>query len=279
MTDNSITMNVYFYTFHRSQTGEYLYNRLKAKLIQNVGDIPTDKLSDKDVLIRWGRSDNEWLDKKFTRVFNKAEAIHSVYDKAGFLVKCSRNGIRVPKVWFNPNDISRFPVIGRKTNYHSHGNWIFFIRNPRRLKVAGKRHHYLEFIRGTIELRVHVIGSKVIRISRKVPNPEFIGKINKRIRSHKRGWVYQDDFRFVENNSKLIHEVNHQVLNAMKLSRLTFGACDVIVRDFDNLPYILEINTAPHLNKYGRRLYEKHIRELIGKKQRRWFREEGIDEI
>jgi len=269
-------MKVYFLTFHKSKTGEYLFNRLNAELIQDPRDIPIDEISTSDVLIRWGRKDAIHLDSKFSKVLNKAGALEAIHNKAGFLLDCRRNGVRVPKIYLSPDEIDKFPVFGRKHNYHSHGNWLFFIRNPRRLVVAGKRHHYVEYIRCEIELRVHVIGNNVVRISKKIINPEFEGKINNRIRSHKRGWVYVDDFDFISDNKDLIHEVKHQVLNAFKLTQLDFGACDVIVNYTNNLPYILEINSAPHLNKYGRRLYERHLRELIGKPQRRWFRQEGL---
>jgi len=272
-------MEIYFYTFGISKTGELLYNRLKSHLIQHASDIPLDDITERDVLIRWGRSDCSYLDNRFSRVFNSAGSLSTVHNKAGFLLHCYRNDIRVPRVFLSPEEITKFPVIGRKHNYHSHGNWCFFIRHPRSIRRAGNRHHYVEFIRGSVELRAHVIGDKVVRISRKVPNPEFTGKFNKRIRSHKRGWVYIDDFDFIDDNSHLIHEVKHQVLNAFKLSELTFGAVDCIVRDYNNLPYILEINSAPSLNRYGRRLYEYQLRSLIDKPQRRWFRQEGLRRI
>ena len=269
-------MKVYFYTFNLSRTGEYLYNRLGSILLQRLDDIDLDSISRDDILIRWGRADNEFLDKKFNTVYNTAQSLRNVHNKAGFLLAMRNAGIRCPRVFLHPDDIDRFPVIARRYNYHSHGNWAIKIGSRRGIRRAGRRHHYVEFIRGNIELRVHVIGNKVVRISRKIPNEYFEGRMSKIIRSHKRGWVYVDDFDWITRNESLISEVKTQCLNAIKLSSLTFGAVDCIIRNYNNLPYILEINSAPALNKYGRRLYEVEFRKLFNKPQRRWFRGEGL---
>lgn len=266
---------LYFFSFYRSKTGHYLANRLKAEYITNLYNIREEERIENiedienSVLIRFGREDYPSIDNSFSEVLNRANSIRRVLNKGRCLQYLRDNEIRTPEIFFRREDVDIFPVMGRKKAYHSHGKWIRRIPNRRALRRAGYRDHYTEFIRGT-ELRVHVIGNTIVRLSKKIPRENGYHKF---IRSGSRGW------RFIDLDQELnwiridMDDLKKQCVNAMKILELDFGAIDVILENSSYLPYILEVNTAPSLNRHGRRLYEQELRNMLELPQRRWNRE------
>jgi len=278
MKIESDLLNIFFYSYPISKTGILLAKRLEAEYITSFSNLD---IKEDDALIRWGREDCSNKDTLFSRVINKANAISLNKEKAHVLLKLYENDVRVPRVYIpSPNqclslhtkrEFNRFareleetlsyPMIGRKFPYHSHGNWIYFIKNRRRLKRAGYRDHYIQFIKGDLELRAHVLNNKLVRLSRKVPVDD---KYNKRIKNTKRGWLLSDldELNYIKDLN--IKDIEDQCIKAMKVIDLDFGAIDIIIENSTNLPYILELNSAPSLNKYGRRIYEIELRNMLG---------------
>lgn len=93
--------------------------------------------------------------------------------------------------------------------------------------------HFMEYIEGGREFRVHVAFGKSIKIAEKVG-----GTGN--IRTFKNGWYfgYPEDF----HHKKSLRKYAKLALEALELD---FGAVDIIWKD--GRWYVLEVNTAPSL--------------------------------
>lgn len=103
---------------------------------------------------------------------------------------------------------------------------------------------YTLYVPKMSEFRVHVVGSRVIDIQRKVLSKEFKDKnrnINWSIRNLANGFIYQ---RHDVNPPK---DVVDQALKAFNATGLDFGAVDVLWNQKKQKAFVLEINTAPGL--------------------------------
>lgn len=102
---------------------------------------------------------------------------------------------------------------------------------------------YTRFLPNTTEYRVHTICGEVVdvqekRIKRK-ENRDLGEKLNKEIRSHKKGWVFcRKDIDEPKDLRKL-------AIDATAALGLDFAGVDIIYDRDTNKCYVLELNTAP----------------------------------
>lgn len=243
---------------NNSSTGKKLAEDAEWKFITNLhGDFNREN----DVLIRYGIYRYPGEDKKFKLVLNKAESIRLNINKSVTHLLLYHKGINVPRIAFLPGKIDFYPVVSRHKN-HSKGKDIKIINSPEELENRDwKAFYFLELIPSEIEYRFHILRDKCIRISRKLPmtTRDYHDPV---IRSFSRGWKLRDKTGW-EHDRELESQAIEECKKALKVLELDFGAVDVVIEKETKIPYILEINTAPRLNRLGRKKYIKAFKKLL----------------
>ena len=213
-------------------------------------------------LIRYGKWTMPHYDNYFPIVLNKGYSIWRNANKLISVPLLERNKINIPKHFFYKDSITKedLPVLGRKFN-HSRGTDIIYIDSLERLEKDSSE-YWVKFIPSIAEFRVTVFLNKCIRVTKKVPRTN---NYDEKIRSFKRGWRFKDlgylDFQ-EEHEIEYLTEAIKQSIRAMKILELDFGAVDVLI-DTDFNPVVLEVNSSPHLNKYGRQLFSYYVRTKV----------------
>jgi len=212
---------------------------------------------EEDVLIRYGNHSYASYDKYFSEVINKAVSIRNNCNKLETHLKLLKAGLRVPKVFTSKEEIesSNLPVF-RRSIYHSRGTDIRII-NSLDSELQGS--YFSEFIPSNEEYRFHIMFGECVRISKKIPKKK-IEQYSSNIRSSRTGWTLTDRF---EHNFKVENEGIELCIKALKILDLDFGACDVVIHNETQEPYLLEVNTAPRLGYYGREVYVKEFLEHL----------------
>ena len=97
-------------------------------------------------------------------------------------------------------------------------------------------------IRG--EYRVHVLGDKVIDVTKKRrrTTEQEEGTVNELVRNLAGGWV------FCHNNITCPDGLHDLAIKAIDTLGLDFGAVDIIEESHTGMLYVLEVNTAPGLS-------------------------------
>lgn len=173
-------------------------------------------------------------------------------------------GLNIPEIYslnnFNSIVENIFPLMARKIK-HARGNDIIFLQSKHSMKKrwnrVKKRQFLVQYIPKKIEYRVHVLGEVIIDISKKIHSPKAIEEntyIHPHIWNKERGWTLEtiDD--------KELTTIKDLSIRAVKSLNYDFGAVDIILGN-DEKYYILEVNSAPRLNKTRRRLYAKFFRQ------------------
>lgn len=173
-------------------------------------------------------------------------------------------GINIPKVYTFPNQttlISReipllyFPLLARKIK-HAKGTDIIFLDSRLSLRKRSKRvrnrDFFVEYIPKKTEFRVHVVGDSVINVSKKIKseNSEFH---HPHVWSSVKGWTLET------YEGEKVESLSELALKTIKILNYDFGAVDIIVGEDDKY-YVLEVNSAPRLNRTRRKLYTKFFR-------------------
>lgn len=120
---------------------------------------------------------------------------------------------------------------------------------------------YVKYIKKSEEYRVHVFAGKVIDIIEKRRRLGF-ENVNYQIRNVDTGWVYCRDNMDIKNKNELIK----QALLACRVSRLDFGAVDILYNSHQDKYYVLEVNTAPGLEGKTVEIYANAIINTLGLK-------------
>jgi len=242
-----------------------LYNKPTGLKLAELGGFTPIRPSDLvnlhpergDVLIRYGISSYPNKDLEFTIgwVFNKADDIRKASNKLIASRIMYTHSIDTPKIWTNKDLITEddLPVLGRD-QYHSRGSDIVFIDTMEKLRRSHKD-YYSKFIPSIAEYRLHVFKGEPIRLSKKIPTEE-----ESIIHNFENGYRFMDRWGREEGDLEL--ETNVVIpagLRAIEVFNLDFGAVDILISE-GKTPYILEVNTAPRLNKYGRQLYVYYFR-------------------
>jgi len=214
----------------------------------------------KDVLIRYGVPSYASFDKHFLLVLNKATSIFNNINKLKSLMLLKQHGIRTIPFAIRFQDIPSFPALRRLLN-HSRGRDIKLIANSNEF-IKGD--YYTSLIENYREYRCHIMFDKCVRLTLKTPKPKEEYKENEEfnllIKSFQRGWKVNDHYKHEIDIEKKIIELSRRAIKALDLD---FGAVDVIIENNTFKPYILEVNTAPHLSPYGIEVYVHAFREYL----------------
>lgn len=198
-----------------------------------------------DIVINWGNSRGSARLDEMLNGEGTARASNKLYFFA--MMNDHAEGI-VPEYWTSKEDIpdEAFPIVCR-TVLDGHSGVGIVIAETRSELVDAPL--YVKYIKKQQEYRVHVgrgQGShavyEVIAVQRKardrnVPDHE----VNWSVRNHKNG------FNFVRNGFNTPNQVTEVARKALEVSRLDFGAVDVVYNEKQDKAYVLEINTAPGL--------------------------------
>jgi len=210
-----------------------------------------------DVLIRYGVSSYSDKDYMFGSVLNYGNVIKLSSNKLNCNLLFLQKKIPSPEVFLNFNDIRNedLPVL-RRLKYHSRGSDIKRIDN---LSSVVHGDYYSKFIDSKCEYRILVFDGKAIRVQLKVKSEDNQG--SDYIHNYENGFLLKDNFAHdVELENKLIAMSERAVATV----GLDFGAVDILVSK-DNEPYVLEVNSAPRLNKYGRQLFTIYLYRKLGR--------------
>lgn len=201
--------------------------------------------------------------KRQTLPFNNIMSIESnASNKHNTLKLLNRKKVSVPKNC-KATRIKRmlkekkikYPVIGR-TKQHFSGSGFYLCLQKRDINLCIKKvNHFLEFIPIKKEYRIHVFYNNPIRYSVKIPSTSC----DKWIRTNSKGWKFKE-----MSKSKIPDSIIKESIKALKCVNLNYGAIDIIQGE-DNKPYVLEVNSAPSLNKKGREKYIAEFKALLDK--------------
>ena len=201
-----------------------------------------------DFLVNYGRTDLRYADLNPNLINNKLTQLQIF----------RREGLKVPNYYgidWTRNREYPYPLIARKY-YHCKGREAIFLRNRvswlRRKKRVSKRHYFIKYIPKKTEFRVHVCGEEVIGISTKKPFEDM--EQHPHIWSRDRGWCR------INYDGEYNEKLSELGLKAIKALGYDFGAVDIML-GLDNQFYMLEVNSAPRLNRRRRKLYAKFFRE------------------
>uniref|UniRef100_A0A6H1ZM37 ATP-grasp fold RimK-type domain-containing protein n=1 Tax=viral metagenome TaxID=1070528 RepID=A0A6H1ZM37_9ZZZZ len=238
---------------YQETTGVKLARVGSFQFIKSLKDIT---ICPEDILVRWGKTEYSNREWRFKIVLNKSSVINLVKDKLECSIFLLEHGVRTPIVYTRKESIPshKFPVL-RRLRFHSRGRDILRVDDRLQLnEVDGD--YFVEYIYSTEEYRVHVFNNEVIRIQKKVPTRGEYW-----IRNVDHGYILSDTYT---HDYPLEEKIIEESIKASKALGLNFGGIDVIVSE-EGVPHILEANSAPRLNKYGRQLYSFIIKDFLYK--------------
>jgi glutathione synthase/RimK-type ligase-like ATP-grasp enzyme len=224
-----------------SQSARDLVRVLGNKAI--VKSQTTPMYGRKKVLINWGHSSPRF-NLTNVSVLNKPQAVSNAIDKflslqimkdAGVNTPEFTKDIEVAKEWIEDNRI----VFCRKLLKANSGRGIVVAKTVDELIPALL---YVKYIRKEREYRVHVFNGNVIDVVEKRRRSGFDSNpaYNKYIRSYEQGWIFARDGISVTNATE------QEAIKAVQSLGLDFGAVDIVINR-DDIPVVLECNTAPGL--------------------------------
>jgi hypothetical protein len=226
-----------------SRSAKALATALGGKVLKLEGS--TFKSRPGDVIINWGNSN--YPDFLYSTNIN-CVPLSSAANKLNFfnLMKETENHELIPQFWTDQASIpdEAFPVVCRTILSGHSGAGIHIAATRADLVVAPL---YVGYIKKKEEYRVHVgqlpDGTyrtiAVQRKARRLSTPD--SEVNWKVRNLAGGFVYtRTGFDVPDSVEVAAH-------NCLRATSLDFAAVDVIWREHDQRPYVLEVNTAPGL--------------------------------
>ncbi len=233
----------------------------------------TGILSEGSIIIRWGTREPLNTDNH-TIVYNRSNDLAKATNK-----KLSReifiaSGVNRP-VLVTPGNFqtSYLPIIARPITHSKGRNFVVLRSEHEFLEHYHDGWYYSNFIDKDREFRVHCAHGKVLAVMEK-PNPNN-GNI-----AWNRAQNDTDPFVYIPWNTldaEHLRPVLVEALKAIEAVGLDFGGVDVMMAK--DVPYVLEINTAPTLNSspYVAKKFGMYFDWLFREETRRSHWEDIID--
>lgn len=226
-----------------------------------------------DFIINVGYAAN--IDGKKAVILNNPQAIATSSNKRGARIKFKEFEIPAPNLWLSSKEIPKnaYPVIGRITR-HTQGRGFWFCKDSKAAIAAEKAGatHFLKFIEDTREFRIHVAAPHhnlkklnvddyaVFKTSEKLPKPG-VKNPDPTIKNHDNGWVFSHP---KDSSSATIRDLRDVARKAIAKFGLHWGAVDIIVSNKSDMPYVLEINSAPCLTDEQSDTIDKYVEIVSG---------------
>jgi hypothetical protein len=211
-----------------------------------------------DDLVRYGLSCFPIRDSLVRNVVNTAIGIDTASNKLTSLELLASNGIPVPQIFRDRRQIraSDLPLFRRRA-YHSRGTDIKVVTS---LDNIPSGDYYIKYIKAIREYRVLVFGNEALRVQLKwKENEDKNQRILIRNSSH--------DYKFLNIYHHWLNTERNMIpiaIRSVQECGLDFGAVDIII-DKDKHPFVLEVNSAPRLNRSGRELFVLALMERLGR--------------
>lgn len=188
-------------------------------------------------VVNWGNS-SPLVGNHVNRIINRPEAIAVAVNKLSALSAMQAAGVRVPAFSTGKPADRRGMWLARHSLTGSGGAGIQVVRKDNEMPTAPL---YVKYVPKTTEFRIHVAFGEAVLCQYKLRKNEAEQTPDQKlIRNHDNGWVFAP--RPLED---LDLTVKQEAIKAVAALGLDFGAVDMIVGKADNLPYVLEVNTAP----------------------------------
>lgn len=193
-----------------------------------------------DWLVRWGCTAEVGMPAE--RTLNTSEAIHWCSDKRAGRLAMQEAGVPVPKTWGDVDswinsellEGERFVV---RPARHAQGRNLLCTDVYVEIEDFALRHgevYISRLIYKVAEYRVFVVQNRVAWVAKKTPgNPQDVAW------NVAQGGRF-DNVRWSDWNTKVLDAA----LKAAKISGTDFCGVDIMV-DAENIPYVLEVNSAP----------------------------------
>lgn len=235
--------------------------KLKAALIPETqrkvlivrSDSPRFKPQESDINLNWGNSKRyNYLGTNINSplaigiAVNKLETFKTLQDKCNIPEWTTETD--VAESWWD-NNIT-FLARHKLTGFGGDGIELIEPKVGEDFKEAPL---YVQYKKKKKEFRVHVFKGEVIDITQKKKRKDFEGEVNTKIRNYANGWVYCREG--IEEPADL----REQARLAIESLGLHFGAVDIIWNEKENKSYVLEINTAPGLERTTIEAYKNAI--------------------
>lgn len=240
----------------------FIIDGLKALGINADMIIPEKAPVGLEWAIRWGTTTPI---AKETKVINSATAIKETSDKGTFRLKAHAAGL-TPKTWDSMEELANYDgEVGDiiiRPRHHERSQGLFLCSTPaeadKALKAIQGAYYISEYVKKDREYRVFVANGRAFMVFEKKPK-------NKNDISW--GCVEEGALKYVNWSDWPLHVIENAI-KAFNLSKLNFGAVDVIEKD--DKAYFLEINTAPEVWPY----YGERFADVI-----KWMIEKGRETI
>jgi glutathione synthase/RimK-type ligase-like ATP-grasp enzyme len=230
-----------------STLGIKQFSNNNIEIIRNDREIPEDT----DLLIRWGCT-SQFPSKK---TLNKADAISTINNKYLTRKLLKQADVNIPELYRNTENV-KYPCIVRPHN-HSQGKNLFLCNNEEELieaedKMAneGKNIYVSEYIKKDREFGIFIFNNRIWSVIEKVSKVE---NGNDEV-----AWNVAQGTHSFENVRWNDWDMNicKEALDAVKCFNIDFCRVDIIVKD--NIPYILELNSAHSLTSdYRKKSFAK----------------------
>lgn len=190
-------------------------------------------------IINWGNTATIRSGNANVRVINRPEAVAAAVNKLSALSTLRSGGVRVPDFSTDKPVGSRDIYLARTVLNGSGGEGIVVIRPG---DVIPDAPLYTKYIRKVAEVRIHVAFGNAIFLQMKLRERDTEQTADQKlIRNHDNGWVFAP--RPIEG--AVLEAAAAEAIKAVAALGLDFGAVDIITGKRDDLPYVLEVNTAP----------------------------------
>lgn len=192
-------------------------------------------------LINWGNSKIFNFGNRV--IWNNPRAVQKAVNKQKTFEALREAGISIPEFYITPQEVpertDKSRYIARSIlNGHS-GQGITVVDGTAEFPANTKL--ITKYIKKKVELRVHVAFGKVILTVQKRRRNELQLEGEKAlIRSYNNGWIFSTNI-----SAEVTQDHLDMAIRAVQALGLDFGAVDMVLDYKTNLPYVLEVNTAP----------------------------------
>jgi glutathione synthase/RimK-type ligase-like ATP-grasp enzyme len=227
----------------------FVSGRLLAEEFRNLGENcystrNTGKIKRSDFVVRYGSTElHSGID-----TLNTLEVIRTCSNKLNFSNLMQENDIYTPI--FYRNTPTKYPVIVRTTLSSYGGKGMILVDNARDFHYTNV--YWTPFIQTDFELRVHVLGGKIVRIFRKEDGEGYI-------RTSGNGWHFslREDKKYPKVNL-----VVQKICNIPMFAN-AFFALDLGWDNNKKEYLVFEANSAPGLNEHTADIYADFILNKI----------------
>lgn len=231
-------MTRYFaYTRHSRPTGKILADLLG---FEHYG-VQTRSGDPLRLLLRWG-SRRKMPPARAT--LNSAKAIALASDKFAAIERWEDVGLPTVQAfrhWGDAQAAARGGVILGRTRVGMRGQGITVYGSIDGLPRSPRLPHewYSLYEKPTREVRIHVVGNKIVHVQGKFLDFPDLAESNPYVRNHRGGYRYRTP------RQKLLKERREIAIEAVRSLGLNFGAVDMLLFGSEKEAKLLEVNTAP----------------------------------